>query len=142
LGSHRRTAKLEIPTGGASGVIVSDGGRQGGFVLYVKDNHLIYENSFFGNERSIVTSTSPMPTGSVEVAFEFQRTDDSQFGGGTGRLFINGQAAGEGPIAHVGPPSQVDSFNIGENRGSPVGQNYMVPAKFTGKVDELRILLQ
>ncbi|HLG86856.1 MAG TPA: arylsulfatase [Alphaproteobacteria bacterium] len=140
--SHRITASLEIPVGGASGVIMADGGRYGGFSLYAKEGRLVYEQNFFGDERSIITSTMPLPSGKVDVAFEFQRTNQAKWGGGTGKLFINGKPAGEGEIPKVGFASEIDTFDVGADRGSPVSASYAAPAAFNGKVDEIRIDLQ
>ena len=45
--SHRIVADLEIPASGAEGVIIAQGGRYGGFTLYVKNGKLTYEVHFF-----------------------------------------------------------------------------------------------
>ncbi len=141
VGSHRITASIEVPEGGATGVIAADGGRYGGFALYVKDGHLVYEQNFFGRERSVITSTTPLPAGHVEVSFEFKRQGKQPWSGGEGRLLINGQPAGEGTIAHVGIASFIDTFDVGADRGSPVSESYTVPAKFNGKIDWVRLSL-
>src|SRR5205085_9902831 len=47
-GSHRITAKFENTSGKAEGILMAQGGRYGGFALYVQDGRLIYENNFFG----------------------------------------------------------------------------------------------
>ena len=139
LNSHQITASLEVPSSGASGVIVSDGDRQGGFVLYAKDGRLVYEQNFIGRERYVITSTQPLPAGHVEVGFDFERQGKEKLGGGIGRLSINGQPAGEGLIAHVGPPSAWGTYNIGADRGTPVSESYVPPAVFNGTVNEVRI---
>ena len=46
--SHDR--RVEVPPANAEGVILADGGRFGGFSLFVKDGKLIYENNTFGND--------------------------------------------------------------------------------------------
>ena len=43
--AHRIVANVVIPAGGAEGVIISNGSRHGGFVLYIKDGRLVYDNS-------------------------------------------------------------------------------------------------
>jgi arylsulfatase len=142
LGSHRITASLEIPAGGASGVIVADGGSEGGFALYIKNGRLVYEQNFAGHERYAIVSTAPLPAGHVDITFEFERQGTERWGGGIGRLSINGMPAGEGMIAHVGRADMMDSFDIGDDRGSPVSETYSSPTKFNGTVNEVRIKLE
>ena len=142
LGSHHITASLEVPASGASGVIVADGGSEGGFTIYVKDGHLIYENNFAGHEHSVIASTQTLPSGHVDIGFDFERTSTAKWGGGVGRLTINGQAAGEGVISHIGRADISDSFDIGDDRGSAVSASYSKPTAFNGTVNEVRIQLE
>ncbi len=142
IGSYRLTAKLQVSASGASGVIMADGGRYGGYALYVKAGHLIFESNFFGDDRTIITSTASLPSGPVEVGYEYQRTDPQKWGGGVGRLFINGRNVGEGKVLHVGFAAPFDTFDIGADRGSPVSENYDAPFEFTGKVEQVHIVLQ
>lgn len=140
-GSHRVAARVEVPAGGAAGVIVAVGGRYGGWALHVKEGRLVYEHNFFGRERTVITSSEPLPPGAVEVAFELERKDAKRWGGGLGRLFVAGRQVGQATIAHVGGPSFIDSFDIGADRSSPVSDTYQVPAAFSGKVQWVRFTL-
>jgi arylsulfatase len=139
--SHRITADLVIPSGGAEGVIVTNGGRLGGFSLYVKDHHLIYESNFFAAEHDVITSSAPLPAGQVEAVYEFDRQDESNLQKGTGRLYINGQTAGQGQT-HRPAASAFGSFNIGQARVSPVTSAYAMPFKFTGTIAKVRVELK
>ncbi len=139
LNSHRITASIEVPASGASGVIVANGDREGGFALYAKDGRLVYEQNFLGRERYVITSTAPLPAGHVDVRFDFERQDKEKFGGGIGRLSINGQPAGEGVITHVGLPFGYGNFTIGTDGGPPVSNAYTTPAPFNGTVNEVGI---
>ncbi len=78
----------------------------------------------------------------VNPAFDLERTDAQQWGGGIGRLFVDGRPAGEGRLPRVGVPSPIDTFDIGADRGSPVSTRYAAPARFQGVVEEVRIALQ
>ena len=136
--SHRITATVSMPAAGADGALIADGGRVGGFVLYVKEGHLVYESNFHGRSRDLITSNVPVPTGKSELAFEFTQRG----GGGTGRLYINGQLVGEKPIAHFSPPtftSESDSFSIGQALGSPVSNAYQPPFAFGGTLEKLKV---
>ncbi|MBV6416017.1 MAG: hypothetical protein CMLOHMNK_00544 [Steroidobacteraceae bacterium] len=141
-GSHRVSARVVVPDVGTSGVIIADGGRYGGFVLYVENGFLVYEHNFFGMETKVIRSESLLPLGSIEVGFELQRTDSQRWGSGIVRLFIDGKASGEGRLRRVGIPSPIDTFDIGADRGSPVSIHYVAPARFEGIVEDIRISLQ
>ena len=57
--SHTITAEVEIPEKGASGVILAQAGRFGGWSLYLKDGKPIYTYNFLGLERFSVKATEP-----------------------------------------------------------------------------------
>jgi arylsulfatase len=137
--SHRIIADVEIPEKGAEGVIIAFGTREFGFTLYVKDRRLIYEKNVYG-ARNIVTARDLLPTGEVELSYEFIRTSDrSQYGGG-GYLYVNRRKAGEVKITAQGPAIMPPAFmDIGQNFPSPVSQEYQAPFKFTGKIESVRV---
>jgi len=154
--SHRITANVVIPANGVEGVVIASGSREGGFSLYVKNNHLVYENNFLGRGRDVITSNETVPIGQVELRYEFvregiQRPQGSQtfdplksagsHGGGTGRLYLNGRLVGERKLAHV----ELNSFggvDIGQNSPSPVSQAYQPPFKFTGTIEKVQMDLK
>ena len=151
--SHRIEASLQIPAKGASGVIVAEGGRYGGFSLYVKDGYLTYENNTFGQEHQTIVSPELLPQGRVTVAYEFS----ADFGGlaslvslfplpkgGTGRLYIADKLVATGKLEKFGAfgSSFSESFDIGRDRGSPVSNHYAAPFAFTGKVEAVKLELR
>jgi arylsulfatase A-like enzyme len=140
--SHRITARVVLPDQGAEGLIVSDGGRYGGYALYVKGGRLVYENNFFDRAHETIVSTVAVPKGPAELAYEFTRDEGKGFVGGTGRLFINGQPAGEGRLEKVGPPSLLGTFGIGEAHVSPVSTAFALPYRFNGSIDTVTIQLK
>ena len=149
--AHLITADIEI-NGKESGVIVANGGRWGGFSLFVKDGHLIYEANAHGQRSGHIVSKDRLPKGKLLVAFEF--TPDSATPApaaqpgqpapavpGTGRLSVNGELVGEGRIAKLvyGP---YESLDIGSDLGSPVSNDYKAPNAFNGKLDKVQIELR
>ena len=149
---HVITADLNIPAGGATGAIVVEGGRYGGFTLYAKSGSLIYESNINGHRVGQVVSSERLPAGKVTVVLEF--TPDSpvtvQAGGvpftparpvpGVITLSLNGKAVGSGHIPGIGNNS--DTFDIGYDRGSPVSASYTSPFTFTGEVEDVRVDLK
>lgn len=141
--AHRITAKVEIPASGAEGVLVAHGGRFGGYSFYVKDNRLVYETNVLGRNRQVLASTEAVPSGPVELAFEFT-PDAAGAQSGTGRIFINGRPLGEVHLSGNGSlrAALTETFDVGEERGSTVSEAYASPFKFTGKLVGVTVVLQ
>ncbi|MCK9984442.1 MAG: hypothetical protein AzoDbin1_00914 [Azoarcus sp.] len=139
--SHRISASVDIPASGAEGVLIAQGGRHGGFSLYVKDGRLVYENNFASKRHDRLVSSSPLPAGNVELGFEFVSDTGKPFGGGTGRLTINGRPAGELHFARFGGfrGSDTETLDIGEETGSPVSAAYASPYRFSGTLGSVRV---
>lgn len=150
--AHQITADIEIG-GKASGVIIANGGRFGGFSLFVKDGRLVYEANAHGHRTGQIVSTTALPKGKVKVAFTFspdsttppptaQPGQQATAVPGTGRLFVNGQPAGEGRIAKIAFSNAYDSLDIGSDLGTPVSNDYKVPYAFSGKLDKVEVELR
>ena len=144
--SHRITADIEVPKEQTQGVIMAVGGGAG-YTLYIKDRKLVYEYNFFGKDRYKITSDKPVPTGKVQVAFEYaQQAGGDLTTGGIGKLFINGQPAGEGKIEKVAPVrfSATETMDIGMDLGAAVSEAYhaQAPFAFDGTIDKVVVELQ
>ena len=145
LRSHRITVELSLPAQGAEGTLLTCGGRNGGFTLYVKGGRLVYENNYFGKHHDRLTSNRALPTGTrTRVSFEFTRDDPRPWAGGAARLFIDGELVAEGRLANVGLPSYYGSFAVGQGHGSPghgspVSDAYQVPFRFGGDIEQVKV---
>jgi arylsulfatase A-like enzyme len=143
--SHRIVAELQLPSGGVEGVIVAQGGRSSaGYSLFVQAGHVIYENNFFGREIDRIESGGPLPAGRVTVVFEYTHESTEYGGGGTGRLFVNGEKAGEKKFTHVVPArfSATETFDIGMDLGDAVSDLYEGPFAFSGAINSVTISLE
>lgn len=139
--SHRITVKATIPSEGAEGTLVCDGTRLGGFVLYIKDHHLVYENNS-SDVRNLIVSNSTVPSGPVEIAYEFVREGGQAWNfNGTGRLYINQALAGEAKFPIIGAV-HFGTFDIGETRTSRISPDYELPFRFTGTIEQVRVDLK
>jgi arylsulfatase len=134
--SHSITAEVNIPEGGAEGVLAAMAGLTAGYVLYIQKNHLVYEHNYLDKERYIITSESEVPEGSSTLRFEFTKTGEHQ---GTGALFINGEKVGEGDIPHTVPIrfSAGEGLDIGRDGTTPVSESYTCPYAFTGTLERV-----
>src|SRR6202011_1799348 len=71
---HAITAETEIPSGGAEGVLLAQGGVAGGYALYIKDRRLHYVHNYLGLEEMRVTSGVEVPEGAFTLRYEFEPT--------------------------------------------------------------------
>jgi arylsulfatase A-like enzyme len=140
--SHDITAELEVAAGGANGVILAQGGRFGGWSLYVKNNRPVYVYNWLGLEMYNVRSATPLPAGKVTLRCVFQYDGGKPGAGGTEMMYINGKKVAEGRIAKTQPNmfSADDGADVGLDEGTPVSPEY--PAwnnGFTGTIKSVTI---
>lgn len=148
--SYRITVRAGVPETDARGVLVSYGGRESGFALYVRDQRLIYENNLRNGLHQVITSDASLPRGADVLAFEFTQENVTKGGNalagdtstGTGRLFINGQVAGQGTLTQALDFGYARSLGIGQAFGPPVSDAFQPPFKFTGTLDEVKVELE
>jgi arylsulfatase len=137
------TAELEVPQSGGNGTLIAQGGRFGGWSLYVKDGSPAYDYNFLGLQRSSVTTDKKLPPGKATVRFEFAYEGGGMGKGGNGTLFINGEKVGEGKIAHTQAAifSADETADVGIDLGTPVVESIGSEAKskFTGHIPKLTI---
>ena len=142
--SHAITAHLEVPAGGADGVLVAEGGVVGGFTLYVKDGRPTYEYNWFTQARYKITGPERLPSGpcTVRVAFAY---DGGGIGkGGTVTLLVNDAVVATGRVDKTEPArfSADETFDVGRDTGSPVSADYRSPFPFGGTIKKVEINLE
>ena len=81
---HSITASVEIPEGGAEGVLFCQGTAAGGYSLYVKDGRLHYVHNYVARQLFTVSSPDPLPAGRHELRFEFEPTGQPDMAHGKG----------------------------------------------------------
>lgn len=136
--SYRFTADAIIVDAGTEGVIVAYGDGPNGFVLYIKDNHLIYENAA-GTARDVLTSTAPLQSGKVTLGFEFTRTGAKADGSleGNVRLLVDGKTAGQIELTRAN--HRGDTLGIGRAYASALSSSFAAPFEFTGTLEQVRL---
>ena len=87
---------MEIPEGGANGVILAQAGRFGGWSLYLKDGKPTYAYNFLGLETYTVASPKALPAGKATIRFEFAYDGGGLGKGGTGTILRQRQEGGRG----------------------------------------------
>lgn len=139
--AHSFTVDVEIPKGGAEGVLICHGGNVGGYTLFIKDKRLQYIHNYVGAEEFRVESNKEVPQGRVQLRFEFEPTGKPDIKGGKGapgkaQLYIDKKLVGETTLPYTVPLllGIGSGVMIGRNGGSPVSTTYSPPFEFTGKI--------
>jgi arylsulfatase len=137
------TADLVVPAGGSNGTILAQGGRFGGWSLYVKDGVPAYDYNFLGLQQSSIVSTKPLASGKATVKFDFAYDGGGPGKGGTGTLYVNGEKVGEGRIEHTqaGMFSADETADVGIDLGTPVVEAIGSEAgsKFNGHIPKVTV---
>jgi arylsulfatase A-like enzyme len=139
--SHAVTAEIEVPDGGAEGVIIAQGGSIGGWSLYLKESRPRYCYNLLGIERFYVGSDTEVPAGTHQVRMEFDYEGPGLGKGGTVTLYLDGDKVGEDKVDGTAPAvfSADDTCDVGQENGALVADDYPVPNTFSGEVNWVEI---
>jgi arylsulfatase len=131
------TADVDIPKGGANGVILAEAGRFGGFSLYLKDGKPTYTYNFLGLNEYKVSSPQALDPGKATVRMDFAYDGGGLAKGGTATLLVNGNKVASGRIERTQPFifSADEGAGVGIDDASPVTVDYKEGANaFTGNI--------
>ncbi|MDP9144792.1 MAG: arylsulfatase, partial [Actinomycetota bacterium] len=140
--SHSVTAEIVVPDGGASGVIVAQGGAFGGFSLYAHEGKPAYCYNLFGVQRFKVYGTEPMSAGEHQVRMEFTYDGGGLGKGGSVDLFLDGDKVGEGRVEATVPMvfSADETTDVGTDGGTPVSDDHgPKETEFNGRISWVQI---
>jgi arylsulfatase len=146
--SYTITAEVEIPDGGAEGMIVTDGGRFGGYGLFLSKGELGIGRGkpvFLYNLLDLKRTTWEGPelgAGKHTIVFDFKSDGPGLGKGGTGVLSVDGAQVATNSVEHTTPITfpEDETFDIGQDTRTPLAlieYRYDVPFKFTGTIDKV-----
>jgi arylsulfatase A-like enzyme len=150
---HQIVADLVIPSTGAEGVILAQGSRYGGFTLYVKENHVVYEVNSYSKLAGRLVSEAPLAPGTAHIELEVVPDPANSGMGeltilgprgvrpGTVLLNVNG-ARQQGQFANILGASPTETLDVGSDLGSAVSTAYTSPNRFTGTIGTVTIVLK
>ena len=140
--SHAITAAIEVPEGGADGVIVAQGGAFGGWSLYLHEGRPAYCYNTFGVQRFKVHGGEAIPPGEHQVRAEFTYDGGGLGKGGDVALFVDGAEAGTGRVEMTVPMlfSADETTDVGSDSGTPVSDDHgPKESEFTGRIDWIQL---
>jgi len=137
------TAEVEVPQGGANGAIIVQGGRFGGWALYVKDGVPAYDYNFLGLQRTTIASAKKLAPGKNTIKFDFAYDGGGPGKGGIGTLFVNNEKVAAGRIENTqaGIFSADETADVGIDLGTPVVEaiGSEAKSKFNGHITKVTV---
>jgi arylsulfatase A-like enzyme len=139
------TAEIQVPQGGAEGMLVTLGGRFGGYGLYLLKGKAVFTYNLMGLARFRWEDQQALTPGKHTIVYDFKRDDGPGFGkGGTGVLKVDGNAVDTKAIPHSIPLTATadETFDVGvDTRTSVDDSDYQPPFRFNGTIDKLTFQL-
>jgi arylsulfatase A-like enzyme len=141
------TAEVTVPAGGAEGMIVTMGGRFGGYALYLLKGKPVFVYNMLDLERFRWEAgvggrdlfSDALKPGKHTIVFDFKYNGPGPGKGGTGVLTVDGKLVAAKTIPHTIPILMTidETFDIGSDTRTAVDDSYKLPFRFTGKIDKL-----
>jgi arylsulfatase len=151
--SYTIAAEVEVPQGGGDGAVVSQGGRFGGYGLYLVKGKPVFTWNLVDLKRVKWNGPDELSAGQHAIVFDF-KYDGLGFAtlafnnmtgigrGGTGTLSIDGKVVATQAMDRTIPLTMPwdETFDIGSKTGTPIDdQDYQIPFVFNGKIDKVTI---
>ena len=136
------TAELNIPKKGAKGVILAQGGRFGGWAVYLKNGVPGFTYNFLGLDQYVISAKKKLPAGKSTVKFDFAYDGGGLGKGGTVTIYVNGKKVASGRVDKTQPNifSADETADIGLDNQTPVAKGVGYgpeETRFTGKIEKV-----
>jgi len=130
------TAQIQVPDGGANGVLLNLGGHGGGWSFYLKDSRPSFCYNLFGLEETIIRAYDGVPAGEHQVRMEFAYDGGGLGKGGQVTLYLDGNQIGSGRVERTEPIGfGYEYTDVGRDALSPVTDDYRPgDTAFTGTI--------
>ena len=146
------TAEITVPKGGAEGMIVTLGGRFGGYAMLLQKGKPVFTYNLLDMERfrwegglglARDVLGKALAPGKHTLVFDFKYDGPGPGKGGTGVFTVDGKELAKKTIAHTIPLLMTvdETFDVGMDTGTGVDESYKLPFKFTGTIDKLTFKL-
>lgn len=135
--SYSITAEVDVPASGVHGVLIAQGGRFGGWSVWVDHGRLTYTYNVLGIQEFTVTADEPVPPGTHQLRMEFAYDGGGLAKGGDVALFHDGAQVGAGRVGATQPMvfSADETTDVGYESGTSVSSGYDArSSRFTGKI--------
>jgi len=137
------SADVALPDNG-NGMIITHGGRFGGYGLYMLEGKAVYSYNMNGMVRADIASSGKIPAGKHNITVDFQYDGGGLAKAGIATILADGAQVAQGRVEMTTPVllSADETLDIGEDFGTPVTEAYQVPFRFNGKIEQVTIKIQ
>lgn len=140
--SWSMTATVDVKEN-ADGIIATLGGLFDGWALYVQKGNPVFHYNYGNVVHTNIASAQTLKSGKHTIVFDFKYDGGGLGKGGVGTLSVDGKKVADKRIEKTvfNRFTLDETFDIGEDTGTPVNLDYDVPFKFTGKIEKVVIKL-
>ncbi|WP_447784526.1 arylsulfatase [Stenotrophomonas bentonitica] len=135
------TAAIEVADDTAEGMIITHGGSEGGYGLYLKAGRPTFVYNYLGVERPSFSGDTPLGKGKATLGVRFDYDGGGMGKGGTVTLTVDGATVASGRLERTVPIqfSITEGLDVGMDNGSAVDWTYRLPFHFTGRIEEVTV---
>ena len=130
--------------GNDHGIILCQGGKFGGWALYMNNGKPSYTYNYFGLESYTISSSKALPSGDAEIKLDYQYDGDGTGKGGVAKIYVNGTLVAEGRVEKSVPAvfSADETADVGKDDATQVADKVFANVEestFTGYVNKVTI---
>jgi arylsulfatase A-like enzyme len=140
--SYKVTAEVTVPEGGGNGMLVTTGGRWGGWGMYIVKGIPVFDYNMLILAQYRWAGKEPLTAGKHTIVYEYVYNGPGIAKGGTGTLRVDGKVVD----THTQPNSisflQVsdETFDVGTDLRTEINaKDYTLPFDFNGTINKLTI---
>ena len=142
--SYTITADVDVPQGGGDGMLVTAGGKWGGYGLYLLKGKPVFDYNMLILAQYRWEGPDALTPGKHTIVFDYTYDGPGIAKGGTGVLKVDGKV-----VATQKQPNSIaflqvadETFDVGVDTRTGVNDNdYQVPFAFDGRIDKLTVNL-
>lgn len=137
--SFRITADVVLSKDHEHGIVLTQGGLSGGYALLFEDGKPAFHYNFLDIAHYEIAVKDAIAPGKHTIILDFKYDGGGLGRGGIGTISVDGKQVAQGRIDRTVPIrfSIDETFDVGEDTGTPVSENYDVPFKFTGQIEKV-----
>lgn len=134
-------AEIQLADGNSEGMIITQGGSEGGYGLYLRAGKPVFVYNYLSLERPTFEASTALPAGKHKLLVDFKYDGGGMGKGATITLKANGKSVAEGRLERTIPIQFAifEGLDIGVDIGSPVDWTYKLPFKFTGRIAKVTV---
>lgn len=140
-------AEIELTGDQENGVILTQGGRFGGWCLYMDKGVPMFTYNFLGLERYTISTDTKLTAGKYTVDFAFDYDGDGNGKGGDATIKVSNGTSGKGRIERTQPNmfSADETADVGLDNQTPVAEGIGYGPEettFTGKIHKVVVTIE